>query len=553
MSSISSITKAVSGLNAAQKGLQITAHNLSNVNTQGYTRQSLLQSDSPYAQIGNYGGYALKVGLGVTTNEIRQIRNDLIDRRLRSETSVLSYYQTANTTVSDIQAIFDEPYGDTINDMLKSFWNNIQELNTKPDGVTERTEFIGKAQVLIDKIASVASGLEDYQENINKQVITTVGKVNQIFEKIRDLNMKIATAEAQGTDNANDYRDTRNLLIDELSQYGEVSYFEDGTGQVSLQFEGHEVVNKSMCTKIDLEKIEESFVTDAGEKKVGSGFVTLKWHDSGSDVFRFDSIISTTNQNATGSLKAMLAMRGNGYVNSETTWEHLAFNKNVSVDTLGNSYMIPVLQKKLSDFTNKLVTIVNEALDGKGIDGKEGVDVFLPIKVPEGVVKPTLSSPPTEEELKKYNEYNKLLVPGNIMVNPALTVEGGHNRLGTVSGDENNVGDNSTVSKLLDAWQKPYDWYKDGTSAAPDPETSGLHTHFVNMLIDFGTAGEDYIAKVRNLGDTVLNITNERLAMSSVSQDEEFSNMLKYQYAYNASARMVTMLDNMLDTIINKM
>lgn len=545
MSSISSITKAVSGLNAAQKGLQVTAHNLSNVNTQGYTRQSLLQSDSPYTEVGSYGGYALKVGLGVTTNEIRQIRNDLIDRRLRSETSVLNYYQTANTTISDIQAIFDEPYGDTINDMLKSFWNNIQELNTKPDGVTERTEFIGKAQALIDKITSVASGLEDYQENLNKQIITTVGKVNQIFEKIRDLNMKIATAEAQGTDNANDYRDTRNLLIDELSQYGEVSYFEDGTGQVSLQFEGHEVINKSICTKIDMEKID------------GSGFVALKWHDSGSDVFKFDSIISTTNQNATGSLKAMLAMRGNGYVNSDTTWEQLAFNKNVSVDTLGNSYMLPVLQKKLSDFTNKLVTIVNESLDGKGLDGREGVEVFVPIKVPEGLVKPTLSSPPTADEIAAYNtykeKYNKLLVPGNIMVNPELTVEGGHNRLGTVPEDADKIGSNATVNKLLNAWQKQYDWYKDGTSAAPDPETSGLHTHFINILTDFGTIGEDYIAKAKNLGDTIVNITNERLAMSGVSQDEEFSNMLKYQYAYNASARMVTMLDNMLDTIINKM
>lgn len=553
MSSISSITKAVSGLNAAQKGLQVTAHNLSNVNTQGYTRQSLLQSDSPYTQVGSYGGYTLKVGLGVTTNEIRQIRNDLIDRRLRSETSVLNYYQTANTTISDIQAIFDEPYGDTINQILTSFWNNIQELNTKPDGVTERTEFIAKAQVLMDKITSVSKGLEDYQENLNKQIITTVGKVNQIFEKIRDLNIKIADAESQGTDNANDYRDTRNLLIDELSQYGEVSYFEDGTGQVSLQFEGHEVVNKSIWTKIDLEAIEENFKIGDEEKKIGSGFVALKWHDSGSDVFKFDSIISTTNQNATGSLKAMLAMRGNGYVNANTTWEHLAFNKNVSVDTLGNSYVIPVLQKKLSDFTNKLVVVVNEALDGKGLDGKPGVDVFVPIKVPQGVTKPTLSDPPTEEELKKYNEYNKLLVPGNIMVNPALTVEGGHNRLGTVSGDAINVGDNSTVTKLLDAWQKSYDWYKDGTGAAPDPEKSGLHTHFINILTDFGTVGEDYIAKAKNLGDTVVNITNERLAMSGVSQDEEFSNMLKYQYAYNASARMVTMLDNMLDTIINKM
>ena len=138
MSSISSITKAVSGLVTAQKGLQVTGHNISNTNTQGYTRQQLLQSESGYLTIGKNGGYSMQVGLGVTCDEIRQIRDDLADKRLRTEKSVLSYYQSLNAASSDIESMFDEPYGSTISDYLNDFWSQTQKLSTTPNGVEER-------------------------------------------------------------------------------------------------------------------------------------------------------------------------------------------------------------------------------------------------------------------------------------------------------------------------------------------------------------------------------------------------------------------------------
>ena len=142
MSSISSLTKAVSGLNAAQKGLQVTGHNIANTNTKGYTRQQLLQSDSSYLSVGTNGGYKMQVGLGVTCDEIRQIRNSLADKRLRTENSVLNYYQKLNTVTTDIEYMFDEPYGDTISDLLDTFWSQAQKLSTSPSGVEERKSFI---------------------------------------------------------------------------------------------------------------------------------------------------------------------------------------------------------------------------------------------------------------------------------------------------------------------------------------------------------------------------------------------------------------------------
>lgn len=544
MASISSLGKMVSGLNIAQKGLQVTGQNISNINTTGYTRQQLLQHETGYLNIGSNGGYALQVGMGVSGTEIRQIRNELADKRFREENSVLSYYQNLTSASQEIEALFDEPYGDTVSDMLSDFWAQTQKLNTSPDGVEERLSFIKTAKVLVGKLNDISNGLSQYQTQANKQIEQSVAKINQIILDIQKCNEKIAAAEING-DNANDYRDQRNLLLDELSTYGEIDYYEEADHRVLVKFEGHIVVNKKFTNTLELTQIVE-----------GSPFNKPIWSDSKDDVYKMDSEITSANRNDTGSLKALLLIRGENYVTSETTWDDVALNDNFSVDKAGNSYMIPKYHKVLNDFANKLTTMVNEALDGAGLNGTEGVPVFVPIKIPADLKVPGVGA--TDEEIAAYNKaYNALLVPGNIQVNPELLESGGYNKLGTVTkdanGDASNTGDNSKVTGLLKKWEENIEWYKDDGKTAPLSKFVNITNFFTEFITDIGTDASGFRAKASEKNAGVLNIENERQSMGGVSQDEEFSNMLKYQYAYNASARMITMLDGMIDTIINKM
>ncbi|MDF2878743.1 MAG: flgK [Clostridia bacterium] len=122
MSSIASLGRMLSGLTTAQKGLQVTGHNLTNVNTEGYSRQQLLQHESSYLNIGS-NGRLMQVGLGVTPTEIRQIRDELADRRYRTENAVLGFYQTQNASIKEIESILDEPHGESISSMLNNFWS----------------------------------------------------------------------------------------------------------------------------------------------------------------------------------------------------------------------------------------------------------------------------------------------------------------------------------------------------------------------------------------------------------------------------------------------
>ncbi len=576
MSSIASLGRMISGLAAAQKGLSVTAHNISNLNTEGYIRQQLLQHESNYLNVGT-GQKLMQVGLGTSLTEIRQIRNELADRRFRTENAVRSYYQTANTVVSEVETILDEPYGEAISKMLSSFWSQAQKLATNPSGVEERLSFLQSANVLMKKQNYIMDSLQEYQENLNTEVIKTVNRINELAKSIRDYNQDIAFEESSG-EHANDLRDRRNMLLDELSQYIDITYEEQPGGKIRVKAEGRIIVDDVFVTEIDLVQAVS-----------GSSFVKPVWKGSNESVFPFNLEITSSRGTDTGKLKALLMARGNDILRQDlldasgtvikqgTTWEDIALNDNLSVDATGNSFFIPKIMKKFEELMNSIVTAVNESFNGEGIGihkDKLGVPVFVPIKVP-----PTAPPKPTEPDpndpiyagdeqayISDYNNYidsyqaylktiNTYMTPGNIQVNPELLKDGGYNKLGTVARGTDNIGDNTLVNKFLAKWSEPIKWPLDaGTSSAePKGKTVDFMAYYNEFVTEIGAEGSLYKGKAKEKDIVVQNVDNERFAMGGVSQDEEMTYMMRYQYAYNASARMITVLDGMMEVIINQM
>lgn len=569
MSSIASLGRAASGLRAAQTGLQITGHNLSNVNTRGYTRQQALQHDSGYITIGQNGGNLQQVGLGVSITEIRQIRDEFADKRFRTENSVLNFYTAKQSATTEIESILDEPHGESISGMMEDFWKQVQKLSTNPAGVEERLAFIQTADVLMKRANQIMDGLNEYQQHVNTQVKDTVNDINKMLHSIQDLNEIISKAEING-DHANDLRDQRNQLLDDLSGLIDIDYYEGADGKVVVKSEGRNL-------------IDGPFIIEMNTKVVGngSGFVLPTWSDTGKEVYKLDTVVSSGTGDDTGKLKGLLIARGpvNGGL-STTTWDDIALNDKESVDKLGNSYIVPKLQKQFSSLIGEIGKVVNETLQGTGIGdhkGAVGIPVFIPKHSVDGTTLPTY---PTIEEfttgdvvdyagyaakMKDYEEgIRKHLIAGNIMVNPELLQDGGYNKLGTVSGDPDNVGDNSVITKLLDEWSKSREWPKepeggwktpDGKAPAsiPNIRHANFMDYYAEMVSEVGSEGSEYKGKIKEKNTLVTTIDNERMAMGAVSQDEEMASMLKYQYAYNAAARMVNVLDGMMDTIINKM
>lgn len=574
MSSIASLGRAASGLRAAQTGLQITGHNLSNVNTKGYTRQQALQHDSGYITIGQNGGNLQQVGLGVSITEIRQIRDEFADKRFRTENSVLNFYTAKQSATTEIESILDEPHGESISGMMEDFWKQVQKLSTNPAGVEERLAFIQTADVLMKRANQIMDGLNEYQQHVNTQVKDTVNDINKMLHSIQDLNESISKAEING-DHANDLRDQRNQLLDDLSGLIDIDYYEGPDGKVVVKSEGRNL-------------IDGPFIIEMNTKVVGngSGFVVPTWSDTGKEVYKLDTVVSSGTGDDTGKLKGLLIARGpvNGGL-STTTWNDIALNDKESVDKLGNSYIVPKLQKQFSSLISEIANVVNNTLSGTGIGdhkGAAGIPVFIPKYSTDGTTLPdcpkiedfTIDGVVNDVEyanrMQAYkNNIAKHLIAGNIQVNPELLQDGGYNKLGTVSndlttGDPDNIGDNSVITKLLDEWSKSREWPKepeggwktpDGKAPAsmPNIRHANFMDYYAEMVSEVGSEGSEYKGKIKEKNTLVTTIDNERMAMGAVSQDEEMASMLKYQYAYNAAARMVNVLDGMMDTIINKM
>lgn len=208
------LTIATSGLNAYQVALNTTANNISNVQTEGYTRQVANRVASESLRV--YQKYGA-VGTGVTTTSIKQVRNQYYDAKYWYNQSSVGLYETRLNYLKQIENHFiDDDTSKGFSTILNTMFNALDTLKNNASDVNVRQQFIGSAQNLATYFNSVSLGLTDIQESANDEIKSTVMNINAIAEKIAILNKQINVIEIQGA-YANELRDQRALLIDELS------------------------------------------------------------------------------------------------------------------------------------------------------------------------------------------------------------------------------------------------------------------------------------------------------------------------------------------------
>ena len=234
MSLMGSLYVGVSGLNVSQNGLNTTGHNLANVETEGYVRQQTVLQTSQYRTIGQSYISPMQTGLGAETAAVRQVRDLFLDKSYRQELGRRGFYDSQYETESEIENLMGELEGVAFQDSIADFWNNLQELAKEPDSLVKRASLIETSVSFVERAENLFKQLRDYQLNLNLKITNTVNKINEIGDKITELNDRICAYESNGYENANDLRDTRNKLIDELSQMITITYRENPEGRVTI-------------------------------------------------------------------------------------------------------------------------------------------------------------------------------------------------------------------------------------------------------------------------------------------------------------------------------
>ncbi len=303
MGGLSSLSIAGSGLWAAQAGLSVTGHNIANVDTLGYSRQSTIQSDWSYLRTS-----AGQVGYGTNIQTVRQIRNEFLDVQYRKEVTKATFYSVKVNAGQQIESLLGELQSEyTTQSVIADMWDSLNELSSDPSTLESRGNFVSTAITLVDKMKVIYDGLVDYQQNLNTDVKTMVSDLNNYVAQIDKYNNLIKNAESSGA-NANDYRDARNNAMDALSEIANVTYKTKYDGSVEIGLDGKFLLSGGMINKVGLRYTAPncSYVEPVFTNKTG----ILKYSDSAEPLYKLTGTINTANGDDGGALKGALVARG---------------------------------------------------------------------------------------------------------------------------------------------------------------------------------------------------------------------------------------------------
>lgn len=211
---------------AQQKAMQVTSHNIANVDTPGYTRQTLVFESNPVLS-GNW----LKLGLGVKAAEVVQSFDRFTTQSIQQRTSSLSEFESKKSALDLLQAIFNERSGSGLTQNLQEFWNAWQDLSNNPGGILERTILLRKATALSERFRFLYSQVIQMKNEMSANLDNGLQNLNSLTKEVAGLNERIVATEAGGT-RANDLRDQRNNLIEKISQLTEINTLEMNNGSI---------------------------------------------------------------------------------------------------------------------------------------------------------------------------------------------------------------------------------------------------------------------------------------------------------------------------------
>lgn len=553
-STFGSFMTARLGMSASQQALSITGQNITNINTPGYTRQYIDQVSLNVGGGSNrYASGMANIGNGVWVTGTGQVRDPFLDRRFRSEMSFVGQYDMKTSGLQNIADILDEATktdgGGGLHNQLIDFRQKLNELVKNPNAGENDSMLRGSADSLVKLLNSYAKQLDKVRENAENDLKDIdIPEINNILKNIAELNKNIKSSEVCGN-SALELKDQRNMLIDELASY--------------LPIE----VKYNPITVTDGRKVDEltiHFVTDkggeiplvvdefAGSVKVEQDNNTKDWSLSMTPPDIKGGItameIPITNMLSTGSLKSSLEfLNAKGeFGNPATTEKGIQYYEN----------MLDVLAR---DFVTKF-----NSMNQVPVVDADGNKVMMP--------------PPddTKQMMKEFPLFEKIDAAGEWTADNIRIADGWmKNEYGVIKTNdatfkldkgaqkppidltkgkiEEGTGGNDRLMDMLKELEVDRKFTTDGTDTGNSLFTGTFEEFTSNIGIVLGQDIKSNKEILQNHVTMAGQINTSRDNMSAVSLDEEGMNMMQFSKAYSASAKLMTTLDELLDTLINRM
>lgn len=557
-----SLYVGASGLQNAQNAINTTANNLANVDTKGYVRQQVRYADKNYTILKDSRANVnmQQSGLGVSIGDVVHARDIFLDKTYRQETGRMSFYSARYETATYVEDLMQELNGQQFKQSVSDLWQAFQEVSTKPADSTNQNLVLQKADLLVSRTQKLYSDLQNYQSNINDQIKDDVDRVNTIGNRIYELNLQIQKVEAGGTETAMTLRDERDSLLDELGNYGRIEVTEDATGFAYVDMEGVRFVDENRCYNMGLKAAD------------GTSFYTPYWPQQSDvekgqyvPVFRLSGEISSEMNTDIGSIKSKLLVRGDTYGRREDMASEESYGNIEGCTLMEVEAELDVLFSRIVKSMNDIycpntettsaftstdgrtypagTKILDEENCARGVDGelpprelftRIGIDRYTKVTGKDGKTYYVYKEEDPDDSSTRY-------AIGTITVNSDLkrqiTLMPAYKKDGSV--------DYEMGAKLAAAWE-----VKDMKLNPYDQKPCTFEEYYDKMVDQLGIEGNTYKSVTETLSGAVSSVDSKRQQVSGVSSDEELSNMIKFQSAYNAASRFMNVISEMTETIV---
>lgn len=510
---------AKSGLNVAQKALDIVGNNLSNIDTAGYTRQRVhTNSLAPSAYSTRVGTSRIGLtGQGVEAIGVSQTRDAFLDKRFRDEYSTASYNSQASNILTDIQAALGDANnvslgGDVLAQAYQQIYKALNSFTADSTSTPNANLVLSSFNNVTQVIQMLNGKLDQVLEQQNYDLEITVDRVNNVLSQIAHLNDAISrdATVVQNPDNEyfrpNELLDQRNLLLDELASYGDISITPLKDGTVNVTMGGHQVVSGREYVGINMNVDTNNQVTN------------LYWQDSG-------EVIQLSGGALLGYTDFINGRGANMQQQGETIKQGIPYYKD-RLDTLARTLagvvnsVIPDMEALDPEHPEVMTQKVDE-------NGNLMYKQLLAAKTPDGKTDSTIP-----------------VTAANISVSDAWT-QGGAEYFISETGNNINASYSEQLKNILTEGKTDFISYGETFTG-----------NFEEYLLDYtGKIGSDtafYNSRTTITSGVADELLDSRDAISAVSESEETVSMMTYEKSFNAISRVMTTLDDLLETLINR-
>ena len=563
-------------LTASQMGQSTTGHNIANVDTEGFSRQEISQAASKPGSDGN--------GTGVDITGVQRKQDGFTKQKVVDEQTQVGTWETRDKILTEAEIIYTDLEGTRLRSALDEFWGSWNSVATEPESVTHRKTLVKKAQELATDFRSFDKRLTDFNDTLNGRIVAELQEINQITREIGMMNKQVEQLEKRGMP-ANDSRDRREFLLQQLSEKVDIRWFESKRGTMEVQIGNgqHLVHGRDNYQLIPIKSAEakgdiliglegsagiQSDVTDSiksgGLKEMinqRDGNIRQYQEDLNLMVNELAFRVNKIHGNGTGINGTRYSETGAYVMDKEEHQNPLPFLKSGSFEIklvnedkqIEEVYTIH-LQAGVDTIETVIEKINREAgaynTVGEGDQKREVLKEITPFKAeltPNGIVK--LSAGMGKQFI--YGEDNTNLKPllglncffhltngaRDIQVNQEFVED----EMKIVAGTDLIPGDNRVALAIADLQ----------TASTMNDETASFDEFYNAQITDIGLKVANAHKGLNSHSQMLEQYEALRDSVSAVNLDEEMTRMVKYQRAYESSAKFLSTVDQMTQTVIN--